>query len=206
MIKTTPSRAPLKLIAENMSLPNILSMSRVFCIPVIVFCVFHTREHEYCRYIAFVTILLAGVSDIFDGYLARKRNQMSKLGYYLDSITDKLLLITVCVILSIDNLWPEPRFPNWLPIIVIIKNSVVTFGALTVKRLTGQTLTATIFGKMSTFLLSAAIISAFLNNLVPLNLTISLYWAAAAATLIAATHYTWHGISVGLKNRHRLRI
>ncbi len=80
-----------------LSLPNVLTMSRIFVIPAIV--VLMLYDGYYTRWIAFGLYAAACVTDFFDGYIARQMGQVSKLGRFLDPIADKLLVATVIVML-----------------------------------------------------------------------------------------------------------
>lgn len=198
-IKCRSLVSPARLITSNMSLPNILSLSRIFCVPVIAFCVIHFHAYNNYRYVALFTMFGAGLSDLLDGYFARKRNETSRLGIYLDSIADKLLLIPVFILLSCDNLWPEPRFPDWLPAIVVAKEIVVTTGSIGITFYTGKTLRPTILGKVSTDLQICAIIAVFLGNHIPLNIISTFLWLAVIFTSVSMVHYIYIGLNQALK-------
>jgi len=85
-----------------LSLPNILTWGRILLIPVLigVFYVSNTELtlHEKNRLAAFI-FLLASITDWLDGYVARKFNQTSKFGAFLDPVADKLMVTTALVIL-----------------------------------------------------------------------------------------------------------
>ncbi|MGR3179425.1 MAG: CDP-alcohol phosphatidyltransferase family protein [Candidatus Anammoxibacter sp.] len=188
----------LRLITDNMSLPNILSLSRIFCVPLIAFCVIRFNEYNNYRYVALFTMFCAGVSDLLDGYFARKRNETTRLGIYLDAIADKLLIISVFILLSLNNLWPEPRFPVWLLIIVIAKEVVITIGALGITCSTGKTLKPTIFGKISTAMQVCAIVIVLLGNIIPVEIVITSFWLVAVFTCVCIAHYIYFGLNNAL--------
>jgi cardiolipin synthase len=83
-------------------MPNLLTMARLFMIP---FMVIEILDHEFK--VAFILLMLAGVSDGLDGLLARWLHQQTKLGLYLDPIADKLLLSTLFLVLTHVNLIPR---------------------------------------------------------------------------------------------------
>src|SRR5437763_3568756 len=72
------------------TLPNILTLARICLTPVIALLPF--IQGYWPKVIAFLIFLAAGASDVVDGYLARRRNQVSELGQLLDPVADKLLL------------------------------------------------------------------------------------------------------------------
>jgi len=75
------------------SLPNLLTLSRIVAIPLIVALLFLDGE-EY-RWAAFGLYVLASITDFFDGYAARAMGQISKFGRFLDPIADKLLVVSI---------------------------------------------------------------------------------------------------------------
>ncbi len=77
------------------TLPNILTMSRIFVIPVIVASFY--MDQPLGSHIAFITFALASITDFFDGYLARATGSVSKIGVFLDPIADKLMVAAVIV-------------------------------------------------------------------------------------------------------------
>ena len=79
------------------NLPNILTLSRIGVIPILALVIYVNQPAT--RWIALFLFTLAGVTDYFDGYLARNRGQVSALGRFLDPIADKLLVAAVLLML-----------------------------------------------------------------------------------------------------------
>lgn len=77
------------------NLPNILTLSRIVVIPVLVASFY--MEQPLGSHIAFVTFGLAGITDFFDGYLARATGSVSKIGQFLDPIADKLMVAAILI-------------------------------------------------------------------------------------------------------------
>ncbi|MEM6683967.1 MAG: CDP-diacylglycerol--glycerol-3-phosphate 3-phosphatidyltransferase [Pseudomonadota bacterium] len=85
------------------NLPNLLTLSRIFAVPLIISAFF--IKDPIGSGFAFVAFVLAGVTDFFDGYLARAQGLTSKLGQFLDPIADKLMVAAVIIMLvSIDRI------------------------------------------------------------------------------------------------------
>src|SRR5438105_14550524 len=103
-----------------MNLPNALTVLRILLIPF--FIGFLTYGHYMW---ALWTILIAGVTEILDGVFARMANQRMKLGAYLDPLSDKLLLNSSFVTLSILHL-----VPGWVAIMVVSRYLVLVADAL----------------------------------------------------------------------------
>lgn len=92
-----------------MNLPNILTTIRFLLVPLFIY-VFFSEAKESIIYATYIFIL-AGVTDVLDGYFARKYNLITKWGQAMDPLADKLMLITVLICFTIKN---------YLPILVII--------------------------------------------------------------------------------------
>ena len=84
------------------AVPNLLTLTRLFIIPFLVITILDGRSE-----LAFALFLAAGVSDGFDGLMARLLSQRTRLGEYLDPIADKLLLSTLFLVLTHVNLVPR---------------------------------------------------------------------------------------------------
>ena len=81
-----------------MNLPNILTMSRILMIPFMVFC-FYYWPADNAHYIAAWVFMIASFTDFADGYLARKLNQSTPLGAFLDPVADKLSVVVALALL-----------------------------------------------------------------------------------------------------------
>lgn len=101
-----------------MNLPNAITVARVAMVPF--FLLFAFAESNSSRVIAFVLFLVASLSDILDGYLARKNGQITRLGQFLDPTADKLLVGAALVVLVM-----ERRFPLWAAIVLGIREVLV---------------------------------------------------------------------------------
>ncbi|MBY8820873.1 CDP-diacylglycerol--glycerol-3-phosphate 3-phosphatidyltransferase [Sphingomonas colocasiae] len=81
-----------------LTLPNLLTLSRIFAVPLLVFLLWPTpRPFDY--FLAFALYCLMGITDYFDGYLARAKGTVSRLGVFLDPIADKIMVAAVIVML-----------------------------------------------------------------------------------------------------------
>jgi CDP-diacylglycerol--glycerol-3-phosphate 3-phosphatidyltransferase/cardiolipin synthase len=84
------------------NIPNILTWIRIAAIPVVVWCFFSDIRYEgdnFARPLAGILFGLAAITDLFDGYLARKLEQTSRFGEFLDPVADKLMVATCLVLL-----------------------------------------------------------------------------------------------------------
>jgi cardiolipin synthase len=80
-----------------LTLPNILTLSRIFAVPILVFLLWMPTPFEYA--LAFALYALMAITDYFDGYLARAQGAVSRLGAFLDPIADKIMVAAVIVML-----------------------------------------------------------------------------------------------------------
>ncbi|MBX9634954.1 MAG: CDP-diacylglycerol--glycerol-3-phosphate 3-phosphatidyltransferase [Magnetospirillum sp.] len=105
------------------SLPNLLTLSRIFVIPLVI-ATFYV-EWAGARWIACGLFVAAAVTDWFDGYLARSRNEVSALGRFLDPIADKLLVAGVLFMLAAFDRVSEISI---LPALVILLREILVSG------------------------------------------------------------------------------
>ncbi len=83
------------------NVPNFLTVIRILFIPIIIYLFF--IDGEYSRLLAALVFLFASVTDYFDGYFARLMKQQTNFGEFLDPIADKMLVITMLVLLVSEN-------------------------------------------------------------------------------------------------------
>jgi len=131
-------------------IPNILTVVRFFLIPLIVsFLV----EGNY--WLAFIFLTLSGITDILDGFIARKYNLITNFGKLIDPLADKATQISVLCVLALQNV-----IPMWILIVVILKEFAMISGA---SFLYGKefVVSSRWYGKLSTVLFYIAIVSSF---------------------------------------------
>ncbi len=132
-----------------MTTANKITVVRILMIPMFVTLAIYYGDSiqrgdpvEWQRFAAIFVFLLAAVSDGLDGYVARRYNQRSTLGVYLDPIADKGLLLSGVITLSLTN-WNDVdpqygKFPLWFPILVITRDAVILVGAVILHLLIGE--------------------------------------------------------------------
>ena len=106
-----------------MNLSNFLTLIRIAIIPIIVFCIY--LKNPYFGWIAFVLFCLASITDYFDGYIARLRNEVTNFGTFLDPIADKLLVAAVILILTSKGV-----ISDWdtVPALIILLREITVSG------------------------------------------------------------------------------
>lgn len=185
----------LEIWPELRTVPNLISISRFFCLPPLVFCLLRLNDHYFYRYGALLVIFAGGISDILDGHLSRKRNASTLFGTYLDSIADKLLFLPACFLLSREWIMIEPKFPVWLFVIVIGKDLILnSFAAIMMLIMFGKRFRPSVYGKISTFLLVSTIIAVLIGDLIPAKFLSCACWLTAVFTVISMVHYLYIGL------------
>lgn len=170
-----------------MNLPNILTMVRMGMVPLVV--LFFLLDVPY---FALAVFLLAGATDVLDGYLARKNDQITSFGQVMDPLADKLMLITTLICLYVTG-----RVPLLVPLIIVIKEvTMIAVAALLYRK--HIVLPANIFGKLATLLFTIAVLLSFFAEVVAPWHTVMLY----AATGVAVFAMVFYGVSVVRRNPH----
>jgi CDP-diacylglycerol---glycerol-3-phosphate 3-phosphatidyltransferase len=100
------------------TLPNRLSVIRILFIPLIILCM--EQDFPNAHFSAFLLFLIAGITDGLDGFVARRMRMTSKLGLYLDPIADKLLVSSVLITLTYENL-----VPLWVTILLVCREFLI---------------------------------------------------------------------------------
>lgn len=133
-------------LREMFSVPNVLSVIRLILIPIFIH-LYITAEDDRDYYIAALVILLSGLTDLFDGMIARRFNQITEIGKTLDPVADKLTQAAVafCLTLRYDFMWI-------LIVLFVIKELYMGINGLILLRRGKKLDGAQWFGKLSTFI------------------------------------------------------
>ena len=112
-----------------LSLPNLLTLSRILAVPILVFLLWRPAPIDYA--ITFVLYCIVGITDYFDGYLARAQGQISRLGQFLDPIADKIMVAAVLIMLISSrkaNPVPEIDGLHIIAALVILLREIIVSG------------------------------------------------------------------------------
>lgn len=141
---------------SNINLPNLLTVTRILLIPVFVLLfVSPTPDRSMAAAVVFI---IAAVTDVFDGYLARRRGQITKLGRLLDPIADKLLVLSALILLvQVDRV-------SALIAILIIAREVAVTGVRAIAATEGIIISAETTGKYKMALQVVAIVFLILEG------------------------------------------
>jgi len=133
--------------------PNILTAIRFVLIPIFGYYLY-TKQYS----VAVSLFLLSGLTDVLDGYIARKFNMVTSWGKLADPIADKLIQITTLVLLTIQR-----RIPSEILIIVIAKEAFMAMGSLLLYKNKNVVVSASWYGKLATVVFYFAIIMIIFN-------------------------------------------
>ncbi len=172
------------ILSQALSVPNQLTLLRMLLLPFVLISMIY-GQHEASLWLFF----LAAVTDAIDGIIARRFNQKTRLGQYLDPIADKLLLSSCFVAQAAIG-----TIPWWVTIFVLLRDVMIIATALVV------VLTTTVrnfppsgFGKANTVVQIVTLLTVLFNNvwpdLCPPAIVEILIWLTAATTVLSSAHY-----------------
>ena len=166
---------------------NQLTLLRMLLIPAFVILVVYGHLGW-----ALVTFAVAGLTDALDGLIARRTGQKSNLGAWLDPMADKLLVVTMFVMLTLPGTGAANRLPLWFTILVLSRDVVIVLTVAVVNLAVGRrTFRPSIFGKIATATYLVTGVSALYFNYLDVVSPIitSLVYASLAITFISAFDY-----------------
>jgi cardiolipin synthase len=172
---------------KNLTAANQLTILRVLLIPAFVIQLLYGY-----RGWALITFFTAGVTDLLDGLIARKAGQKTDLGAWLDPMADKLLLVTMFVVLTLPDIGSANRLPLWFTILVISRDVAIVATAAVINLAVGpRTFRPSIFGKMATAVyILTGVVTLYFNYLGQKSaLVTACIYASLALTFLSAGHY-----------------
>jgi len=177
-----------------LNLPNILTLSRIFVIPVVI-AMFYW-DSPTTRWVMLGLFTAAGITDFFDGYLARRSNQVSAFGRFLDPIADKLLVAALLLMLV-----GFDRMSTWsyLPAVIILMRELLVSGLREFLAQTQVSIPVSTLAKWKTtlqmFTLGFLIVGSDAPTWIPAQIIGEVgLWLAALLTLITGYDYLKAGI------------
>ena len=184
-----------------MNLPNSITMSRIFCVPVLIWMLSphfpHSGWHGEQEIITSLFFILVSISDGVDGYLARSRGQITTMGMLLDPIADKLLITSAYIALVQFN--PHVVKP-WIAVLVIGREFVVS-GLRSIASSEGFTIEASDVGKLKTVIQIVSVVATILDHgwhewhwgwfVVPVDLiaVVGIYYVAVVSSISAVDYF-----------------
>ena len=184
-----------------MNLPNSITLSRIASVPLLIWALspkfpVHGTHGEQ-EIFASAIFILASITDGVDGYLARRRGQITTLGLLLDPLADKLMVTAAYIALVAYN----PRIvPPWIAVLVIGREFLVS-GLRSIAASEGFTIEASEIGKLKTVIQIVSVVAAILNHRwdewhwgwytvgVHLIAMVAIYWMTAVSIISAVDYF-----------------
>ena len=167
-----------------MNLPNKLTVLRVIMIPFFVAALLYDGgANQNMRYVAAAIFIIASLTDMLDGKIARKYNLVTNFGKFMDPLADKLLVCSalICMI--------ELReLPAWMVIIIISREFIIS-GFRLVASDNGVVIAASYWGKFKTTFQMIGVVLLIFNIPALSTLTTIIVWIALALTVISLVDY-----------------
>lgn len=170
--------------------PNVLSLGRILLIPVVVLLIGMDRAEM--RWLALAVFVIGALSDLVDGYLARRHAMTTPVGAWLDPLSDKLFVIAPALVLSV-----REEFPWWAAAVIILREVAVSLLRWRLDR-RGVSMPASRAGKAKTF----GQVTAVGLSIAPLPSGFDALVLAAVVVAVVLTVYS--GLEYLFTGRHRV--
>ena len=175
---------------QYLTAANQLTILRMLLIPAFVIMLLYGY-----RGWALLTFFAAGVTDLLDGLIARTTGQKTDLGAWLDPMADKLLLVTMFIVLTLPDIGSANRLPLWFTILVISRDVAIVATVAVINLAVGpRTFRPSIFGKIATatYIVTGVVTLYFNYREEQSSVVTVLIYASLVITIISAGHYLSH--------------
>jgi len=185
-------------LTKNLNIPNILSIFRILLIPLFIVLYFKAggENGEYYFYAAGV-LILSGLTDLFDGVIARKCNQITYLGKILDPLADKLTQVTVVICVAI-------KLGSWILaaalMIFVVKELLMMIGGFIILRKKITLQGSKWYGKVATAVFYVVMAAIAMFEGIPTEIAFVMILVAAAFMLFAFSQYIMEFFRIIKKN------
>lgn len=173
-----------KAMNRVLTVPNLISFLRICSIPYLAWLI--TKNHMI---LALIVLAISAFSDCIDGYIARRWNQVSKLGQILDPIADRLLIIFSTIALAIAKI-----IPWWALVLVVLRDVIMAALVVLLAQHDYGPLPVNFVGKAGTALIMLAIVSLMIVYAVSTEAMFVLYAAAIACGVWGVALYWYAGL------------
>ena len=186
--------------ARTFALPNLLTYARIAAVPVVVGCMYWSDVLQgglWLRWVALAVFIVAGITDVLDGYFARAYGEQSSLGRMLDPIADKLLVSSCLLMLAADG--TIRGWALWAAIVILCREILVS-GLREFLAELRVTVQVTQLAKWKTFLQLLAVGFCIAgeagDKILPITteIGIALLWLSAVLTLYTGWDYFRAGV------------
>ena len=167
----------------KMNLPNKLTILRVIMVPFFVAFLLLTPSHTDFKWIAFALFVVASLTDLLDGHIARKYHMITNFGKFMDPLADKLLVCSALIALI-----ELGRIPAWMVIVIIAREFTIS-GFRLVAADKGVVIAASYWGKFKTVFQMVAVCLLIVDIPVLHILTQLILWIAVILTIVSLIDY-----------------
>ncbi len=175
---------------SRLNLPNVLTLARMVAIPAVVLLLLPDADRSIPpnrSLAAFLIFVSAAVTDLFDGYIARRYHMITDMGKLLDPLADKLLVCAAMIMLI-----PPARVPAWMAVIVVAREIGVT-ALRGLASTEGMVIAASALGKWKTLLLNIGVATLILHY-PPFGLPIPVHQLGIGVLAVGLVLTTWSGL------------
>ncbi len=178
-----------------MNLPNKLTVLRVVLIPFFVVFMLVDILGAYDKWIALAIFIVASLTDLLDGKIARKYNLVTNFGKFMDPLADKMLVCSALICLTALD-----KLPAWITIVIICRDFVIS-GFRLVAADNGVVIAASYWGKYKTTF-QMIMVCLLIADLTPLTLvTMIVTWIAVILTIVSLVDYLVKNRSVLMEDK-----
>lgn len=168
-----------------MNVPNLITIGRILLAPLTIWFITAGRFPE-----AFLTVIVAGVSDAADGFIAKRFDQATELGAYIDPLADKILLVSIYVSLGFLN-----EMPSWL-VILAVSRDILILGAVILswlmdKPVEVKPIMVSKVNTMAQIVLACMILGALAFDIAMEGVVLPFAVIVAMLTVISGANYMW---------------
>lgn len=169
--------------------PNILSTIRIFLVPIFIIAFFMIN-----RYVALAIFVLASITDLIDGFIARKYNAITEFGKVLDPLADKLMKLSALIVLTIVDL-----LPLWITILMALCDLAMIISGICIYK-KHITIPSNWVGKLGTLVISLGVVLSFFTQWIG-DVNVYVVYAGITIAIISGLNYVNIFFTKKLKER-----
>lgn len=200
MGKEERTLSPKDVLRKNLNVPNALTLLRLLLVPVYI-ALFAAGQ----KYTALGVFVAASLTDMLDGFIARRYHLITDFGKLMDPFADKVMVLSAMFSLAIGNAVIPPVLPWAAVAVVLFKETImVAGGALLLKK--GIVVYSFLIGKVAHCVFIAGLVASYFHDWFkqacagwPVLPDTALIWLAVALTLVALARYTQNALSLARK-------
>lgn len=153
---------------KKMNLPNKLTIFRVLLVPAImIFIYIDSSPSQWANIVAAILCLIAALTDLLDGIIARRHNSVTNFGKLMDPLADKFLVVGALIAITASDSFADMRFLSvWVTAGVFFRELAITSVRLVANTSEGNVIAASFIGKIKTFVQISCIMTVLLESFI----------------------------------------